>query len=84
MKIVPGHGALASLDDVRAYAKMLKDTTAVVEQALKQGKTLDQMKQDKILDPWEQFSNASVSTDAFIETLYNGLIRASEHQHMTM
>jgi hypothetical protein len=29
-------------------------------------------------------SSASVSTDGFPETLYNGLIRPSEHQHMTM
>lgn len=46
--------------------------------------TLEQMKQDKLLDPWRQLSSASVSTDGFLETLYNGLIRASEHQHMTM
>jgi cyclase len=84
VKIIPGHGELANLDDLRAYVKMLKDTTAVVEQAVKQGKTLDQMRQEKLLDPWRQYSSPSVSTDAYLETLYYGLIRTSEHQHMTM
>jgi len=73
VKVIPGHGGLSNLDDVRAYTKMLKETSAVVEKALKAHKTLDQMKQEKILAPWEKFSGDFVKTDAFIETLYNSL-----------
>jgi cyclase len=73
VKVIPGHGALSNLEDVRAYTKMLKETSAVVESALKAHKTLDQMKQEKILAPWEKFSGDFVKTDAFIETLYNSL-----------
>jgi cyclase len=73
VKVIPGHGALSNLDDVRAYTKMLKETPAVVEAALKAHKTLDQMKQEKILAPWEKFSGDFVKTDVFIETLYNSL-----------
>ena len=73
VKVIPGHGALSNLDDVRAYTKMLKETSAVVEAALKQHETLEQMKQEKILAPWDRFSGQFVNTDAFIETLYNSL-----------
>jgi cyclase len=73
VKVIPGHGPISNLDDVRAYVKMLKDTKAVVEKALAQGKTLDQMKQEKILDPWQKYSGDFIKTDAFIETLYNSL-----------
>jgi cyclase len=73
VKVIPGHGALSNLDDVRAFTKMLKETSAVVEKALKDHKTLDQMKQEKILAPWEKFSGDFLKTDAFIETLYNSL-----------
>ena len=73
VQVIPGHGALSNLDDVRAYTKMLKETSAVVEKALAGHKTLDQMKQEKILAPWEKFSGSFVNTDAFIETLYNSL-----------
>ena len=31
VKVIPGHGALSNLDDVRAYVKMLKETTDVVQ-----------------------------------------------------
>jgi glyoxylase-like metal-dependent hydrolase (beta-lactamase superfamily II) len=73
VKVIPGHGALSNLDDVRAYTKMMKETSAVVQKALDEKKTLDQMKQAKILAPWEKFSGQFVNTDAFIETLYNSL-----------
>jgi cyclase len=73
VKVIPGHGALSNLDDVRAFTTMLKETSAVVEKALKDHKTLDQMKQEKILAPWEKFSGDFLKTDGFIETLYNSL-----------
>ena len=73
VKVIPGHGALSNLDDVREFVKMLKETSAVVEKALQQHKTLEQMKKEKILDPWKKWSGDFVSTDAFIETLYNSL-----------
>src|SRR5580692_9346313 len=73
VKIIPGHGALSNLDDVRVYTKMLKETSAAVEAALKAHKTLDQMKQEKILAPWSKFSGDFVNADAFTETLYNSL-----------
>jgi cyclase len=73
VKIIPGHGPVSSLDDVRAYLAMLKATRDVAEKALKQGKTLDQMKQAKLLDPWKKYSGDFISQDAFLETLYNSL-----------
>lgn len=73
VKVIPGHGALSNMDDVKAFTKMLKETSAVVEKALDNHKTLEQMKQEKILAPWEKFSGGFINSDAFIETLYNSL-----------
>jgi cyclase len=73
VKVIPGHGPLSTLDDVRSYLKMLKETREVVQQSLKQGKTLEQMKQGKILDPWKKYSGEFISEDVFLDTLYNSL-----------
>jgi glyoxylase-like metal-dependent hydrolase (beta-lactamase superfamily II) len=73
VKVIPGHGQLSNLDDVREFTKMLRETSAVVEKALAQHKTVAQMKQEKILEPWKKWSGDFVNTDAFIETLYNSL-----------
>jgi len=73
VKIIPGHGPLSNLDDVRAFVKMLKETRAAVQQALDKKMTLAQMKEQKILDPWKKFNGEFISTDAFLETVYNSL-----------
>jgi len=73
VKVIPGHGPVSSLDDVRRFIVMLKDTRDVVGKGIKQGKTLDQLKQEKVLEPWKKWSGDFISSDAFIETLYNDL-----------
>ena len=73
VKVIPGHGPISNLDDVRAYLTMLKATRDLVAKEIKEGKTVDQMKQAKILEPWEKYSGDFISADAFLETLYNSL-----------
>ncbi len=76
VKVIPGHGAVANLDDVREYTRMMKDTSAAVQKALAAHESLDQMKQEKILAPWQKYSGNFVNADAFIETLYYSLTGA--------
>lgn len=73
VKVIPGHGAISNLDDVRAFVTMLKETSAVVQKAINEHKTLEQMKQAKILAPWAKFSGEFINADVFIETLQNSL-----------
>jgi glyoxylase-like metal-dependent hydrolase (beta-lactamase superfamily II) len=73
VKVIPGHGTVSNLRDVRRFVETLKETRGVVADAIKAGKALDQMKREKILSAWEQWSGKFISTDAFIETLYNDL-----------
>jgi cyclase len=74
VKVIPGHGAVSNLADVRRFVAMLKETRDAVEKATKAGETLDQMKGGKILESWKQWSGDFISTEAFIETLYNDLV----------
>jgi len=73
VKVIPGHGGLSNLDDVRAYTKMLRETSAAVQKGIDEHKTLEQMKQEKILEPWKKWSGEFIDADKFIETLYNSL-----------
>ena len=73
VKIIPGHGGISNLEDVRSYVKMLKETRAAVQDALDKKMTLEQMKEKKILDPWKKYSGKFISEDAFLETLFNSL-----------
>ena len=73
VKVIPGHGQLSNLDDVREFIKMLKETSAVVQKALDEHKTLAQMKEEKILEPWKKWSGDFINSDQFVETIYNSL-----------
>ena len=78
VKLIPGHGELSNLAELREYVRMLKDTSAVVAKALKSGRTLEQMKKDKVLSKWsERYSGDFISTDAYLETLVNSLGKRS-------
>jgi cyclase len=75
VKVIPGHGDVSNLDDVRAFVKMLKETSAAVQKAIDERKTVEQMKQEKILEPWKKWSGDFIDSDKFTETLYNSLTR---------
>jgi len=74
VKVIPGHGDLANLGDVRDYSVMLKETSSAVQAAINRGMTVDQMKKDKILATWDaKYGKGFITPDLFIETLYNSL-----------
>jgi cyclase len=73
VKVIPGHGPVSTLDDVRRYVTMLKDTMAAVEKGVRAGKTLDQLKQENVLAPWQKWNGDFVTTEQWLVTLYNDL-----------
>jgi glyoxylase-like metal-dependent hydrolase (beta-lactamase superfamily II) len=75
-RIIPGHGDVATVTDLREYTSMLKDTSARVARALAAGKSLAQMKQEDLLGAWTaRYSPAAalIDTDAFTEAIYKSL-----------
>ncbi|MBU0716380.1 MAG: MBL fold metallo-hydrolase [Verrucomicrobia bacterium] len=70
--IIPGHGQISTVQDVKNYLRMLKKTFATVEKAKTNGTTLKQLQQEKILDPWREW-NGYYDADKYLETIYNDL-----------
>jgi len=73
VKVIPGHGPISNLDDVRRFTTMLKDTKAVVESGIKQGKSFDQLKRENVLAPWQKWSGDFITSEQWLVTLYNDL-----------
>jgi cyclase len=76
VKIIPGHGPLSTVTQVRDYVAMLKETSAIVQRGIDEHKTVDQLKQENVLGAYsEKWSpkGAFIDTNKFIETLYNDL-----------
>jgi glyoxylase-like metal-dependent hydrolase (beta-lactamase superfamily II) len=72
-KIIPGHGPISSVADMRPFVQMIRDTRTKVEAGIKLGKTLEQLQKEKTLAGFEKWSGDFINTDKWIETLYHDL-----------
>ena len=74
-KVIPGHGQLSTVADMKPFVAMLKDCMGRVQKGIDRGKTLEQLKQQKVLAGYEIWGGEGkfITTDKFIETLYNDL-----------
>ena len=75
VKVIPGHGALATKAEALEYAKRLKDCVALVQAAAKKGKTLEQMKKDKVLAKYDEMGKFFITNDQIIEVAYDELTK---------
>ena len=69
-KIIPGHGPLSTVDDLKTYRNTLTETAKIVQDAMKKKKTLDEIKKAGLPDKYKEFGSGFIKTDAWIETVY--------------
>ena len=72
-KLIPGHGPISTLDDLKSYHRMLVQTTEIVRQKIAAGKTLDQIKSEGLPDEWKPWGTGFIKTDLWVETIYKSL-----------
>jgi glyoxylase-like metal-dependent hydrolase (beta-lactamase superfamily II) len=73
VKIIPGHGPVSGKAEVRTFTAMLKDCVALVDAARKQGKTLEQVQQARVLQKYEPLGQGFVKTNDFAALIYREL-----------
>ena len=69
-KIIPGHGPVATLDDLKAYHRMLVETTASVRTRRSAGMSLDQISAEGLDAQWASWEWSFVPARRWIETVY--------------
>src|SRR5690349_9218537 len=74
-KLIPGHGALSTIDDLKAYHRMLLETTDIVRKKVAAGKTLDQIKAEGLPDEWKSWGTGFIKTDQWIELIHISLTK---------
>ena len=73
VKIIPGHGDLSTLDDLKTALAMLKETSAIVQEKIKAGKSLDEIKSEGLPEKWSSWSWNFINQDSWLETLHTSL-----------
>ncbi len=69
-KIIPGHGEVSTLEDLKNYHQMLIDTSLIVRKAMKENKSLDEIKKAGLPEKYRDWGTGFIKTDAWIETIY--------------
>jgi cyclase len=69
-KLIPGHGGLSTLDDLKNYHQTLMETAQIVQTAMKKKKTLDEIKKAGLPDKYKDYGSGFIKTDLWIETVY--------------
>jgi len=72
-KLIPGHGPISTVDDLKSYHGMLTQTTEIVRQKIAAGKTLDQIKSEGLPAEWAPWGTGFIKTDRWVETIYKSL-----------
>ena len=72
-KLIPGHGPLSTIDDLKLYHRMLQETSEIVRQKIAAGKTLDQMKTEGLPEEWKAWGTGFIKTDLWIEIVHRSL-----------
>src|SRR5678810_926527 len=72
-KLIPGHGPLSTLEEIKSYYSMLQQTTEIMKQKIAAGKTLDQIKSEGLPDEWKPWGAGFIKTDRWLETIYKSL-----------
>jgi len=72
VKVIPGHGPISTIKELKEFHGMLIETAAIVEKKIKAGATLDTIKAEG-LPGWESWSWQFISTERWIESLHASL-----------
>ncbi|MCA1622251.1 MAG: MBL fold metallo-hydrolase [Acidobacteria bacterium] len=70
-KLIPGHGAVSTLNDLKTYHQTLIETTDIVRQAMQKNKSLEEIKKAGFPEKYKEWGTGFIKADRWIETIYN-------------
>jgi cyclase len=77
-KVIPGHGALAGVTELKAFRQMLSDSADLVRGQMKAGKTLDQIKAAGLTEGLKPWAKGFMTADQWLELVYRSLDKAGQ------
>ena len=72
-KVIPGHGKLGTVEDLKTFHAMLVETTGLVKKDIAAGKSLADLKAAGLPEKFKDYGTGFIKTDRWIETIYNSM-----------
>ncbi len=74
-KLIPGHGPVSSHEDLKAYHQLLTESSKIVQDAMKAGKSLEEIKTTGLPEKFKDAGSGFIKTPQWIETIYQSYSR---------
>jgi glyoxylase-like metal-dependent hydrolase (beta-lactamase superfamily II) len=74
-KIIPGHGGMGTLEDLKAFHQMLVDTSKIVQDEMKARKSLAEIKKAGFPEKYKSWGTGFMNSDNWAEIIYNSYSR---------
>ena len=78
VKLIPGHGPLSDIDDLKTYHQTLVATTGMIRDQIEAGKNLDEIKAAGLPKKWRSWGAGFISTGRWIEIVHRSLAKAGD------
>ncbi len=75
VKLIPGHGPLATLDDLKAFKKMLDETVGIIRKGIEAGKDEKQLQDGGLPDKYAEAGTGFINTKRWISIVYQSYTR---------
>jgi glyoxylase-like metal-dependent hydrolase (beta-lactamase superfamily II) len=72
-KIIPGHGPLSTIKELKEFHAMLVGTAGFVEKEIAAGKSLAEVKAGGVPEAWQSWDKPPMKADRWLDILYPGL-----------
>lgn len=78
IQLIPGHGPLSGMDELRAFRHMLVTTIGIVKERMAAGQTLEQIQAAGLPEEWTSWGTGFMSTERWLQILHDGLTQSPD------
>ena len=78
VKLIPGHGPLSDIDNLKTYHRTLVATTDLIRDQIEAGKSLDEIKAAGFAQKWRSWGSGFISTERWIGIVHRSLTKKGE------
>jgi len=71
--IVSGHNNNCNWEDLQRYHDMIVKSIEIVRKGLEEGKDVETLQKEKVLDSYDEYNNSYVDTDTWIDYIASGI-----------
>ena len=79
VKLIPGHGPLSDIDDLKTYHQTLVETRDLIRNQIEAGKSLEEIKAAGLPQKWRSWGAGFISTGRWIEIVHRSLVVESDN-----